>query len=222
MLIRPCMSLDRRPRTKRAEAATQRPDRPKHANSRTALQRTGDLAFIAKWRLHGLPLDALHEKLNESLAGTRTVSRAQVGFDLKEVDAAWRAERQVAIETLRDRELAILDAMQSELWDAWEKSKLPRKMRRVKQFRDGSADATGNFTGREKTERVFEESDSYGDPAIMGQLLRVSELRAKICGWLAPQQVRHAGPEGGPVAVGAGAAPIVNVFIAPRPQEAHT
>jgi len=160
-----------------------------------------------------LPLDALHEKLNESLAGTRTLSRAQVGFDLQKVDDAWRAERQTTIETLRDKELGKLEEAERELRDAWEKSKLPRKMRRVKQFRDGTADAAGNFTGREKTETVFEQCDRYGDPAIMGQLLRIIELRAKICGYYAPQQARHASPDGGPLPVGTVAAPIVRVFI---------
>ena len=214
-------SLDRKPRKGQAEAATQRAHRKKFANSRNALQRTADLAFLARWRLRGLNLDALHIKLNEHLSGLRKVSRAQVGVDLKAVDQAWREEREQNITHLRDRELARLEADEHELVEAWEKSKKNQGKRRVKQVRDGTVDKKGVFAGDEKTEKTFDDADSYGDPAIYAQILAVRSLRAKICGWTAPVRVQHSGHDGGPLPVGAGAAPIINLTIAaPRDGEA--
>lgn len=220
-------SLHRRPRDKRAEAATQRPNRKKHANTRTALQKNGDLAFLTKWRLRGLALDALVEKLNESItaAGRPRLSRKQVALDLKCVDNAWRAQREADITVLRDRELAKLDADEAELLDAWENSKLKQGSKRIKRTRDGkvtagkgpAGDPVEVFTGDEKREETVETSDSYGDPAIYAQILAVRKLRAQICGWNAPQKVQHSGPDGGALPVGAGAVPIVNVTIAPAP-----
>lgn len=217
--VKASMSLDRKPRNKRAEGATQRAKRKRHANSRTALQRTGDLAFLTKWRLRGLTLDALIEKINEGIiaAGRPRLSRSQVAMDLKAVDVAWREQRQSDITVLRDRELAKLDADESELQDAWDKSKRPTGKKFKQVTRDGTVDAAGIFSGDEKTVQGFTESESYGDPAIMAQILRIREIRAKLCGWTAAVKVQHSGHDGGALPVGAGAAPIINITIAAPP-----
>lgn len=216
-------SLDRRPRKGQAEAATQRAVRHKFANSRTALQRSGDLAFLTKWRLLGLTLPALVEKLNGELptAGRPKLSRAQIAADLKAVDNAWRAERQANIEALRDRELAKMDVQERELWNEWEKSKKATGKRYTQVIEDGTVDKKGKFTGDRKTVKSLTDSDSYGDPAIMAQIGAIQDRRGKICGWIAPQKIQAVGPDGGPLPVGAGAVPIINLTInAPRPGEA--
>jgi hypothetical protein len=200
------MSLDRRPRHKRAEAATQRPCRHRNANSRTALQRSGDLAFLAKWRMHGLSLDALHEKLNQSLGGARKLSRAQVGFDLKAVDGAWREERAHDIAHLRDMELAKLDVLERELWEAWDKTKEPLERRHLQIVKSGRAGG-----GNRKTTKLVTTDERHGDVAIMAQILRVIEIRARILGIAGPQKVEQSRPEG----AGLVSAPIVRVIIAP-------
>lgn len=212
--------MDRRPRAGRAEKATQRRVKKKHANTRTALQRSGDLAFIAKWRILGLPFDALLQKLNAALAeaGRTRLSRAQFGYDLKDVDDAWRAERAENITNLRDKELAKLDVQEAELWEAWEKSKKAQGQRKVKQTQDGNVDPKGIFAGKQKTEKTFTDADSYGDPAIMAAILRLGERRDKICGYGAAVKVNHAGHDGGALPVGVGGSPIVRVIIAAAPE----
>jgi DNA-binding transcriptional MerR regulator len=204
-------SLNRRPRDGRYEAATQRPDKKKNANCRTALQREKDLAFIARWRNYGYALDAIHQKLKAECeeGGRKPISRHQVYLDLKAVDKAWQEERQKHVETLRDKDLARLEADEFQLVEAWEASKKSLTKQKVKQ--------SGNTADGTKTEKTFETVSNYGDPAIMGQILRIRELRAKICGYAAPQRIEHTGADGAPLPATV-AAPIINVTIAPPPQ----
>lgn len=213
-------SLDKKPRRLRAaEGATQRPQKKKFANTRNALQKTQDHAFIARWRHYGLPVDALVVKLNEHLVSINRpkLSRAQIAADLKQVEDAWRAEREFHVTHLRDRDLQKLDADELQLVEAWEKSKLPTVKKKFKNVTAGAPPKEGEAAPAGRTERAGEEVSSYGDPAIYAQILRVRELRARICGWLAPVKVTATGPDGGPMPVGAGAVPIVHVTIAPPP-----
>jgi hypothetical protein len=181
------------------------------------MQKTADLAFLAKWRSRGEPLDTLHERINLHLqpAG-RKLSKTQVYEDLKLVDQAWRDAREKDVTTLRDGELAKLDIDEAELLEAWEKSKTAQIRR--KNVNSGRTGADGGFIGTKDTVQTVESSDSYGDPAIMAQIMSIRRHRAALCGWIAPQRVQHAGHDGGALPVGTAVAPIVTVTIAPPPE----
>lgn len=210
------MSLDARQRP--ADKATQRRDKPLHANSRTALQRTVDLAFISKWRVLGMSIDAIAEKLNAELAGTRVISRAQVGHDTKKIDNAWRAERAQSMEKLKERELARLDTMEAELWASWERSKLDAERLMKQVTEDGKVGADGKFVGDRKTVQSVLKHKQNGDVAIMAALTRISDQRSKIYGFAAPVKMEHTGTDGAPLPASA-IAPIIHVTIAAPPKE---
>lgn len=85
-------------------------------NKRTKEVRENDLVKISKLYLQG--------KTQREIAQVIGVSRVQISYDLKQIFTEWKAER---ISTFEERlllELSKIDFLESEAWEAWEKSKV--------------------------------------------------------------------------------------------------
>jgi len=82
---------------------------------RTEFQILNDRVNIAKWYLQG--------KTQNEIALKIGVTRQQISYDLKKIMEEWKQERLKDFEERLLAELCKLDLIESEAWEAWEKSK---------------------------------------------------------------------------------------------------
>ncbi len=178
---------------------------------RTDPQKLWDRMFIAEKRMQGWTLERITAGLNETRAGLYTLNQASVHLDLQGIEQQWKASILRDIDTAKGRELAELDRLGDEAWQAWERSKA--QYRQATVIVDGVAEGDGAPPKKRKSKIVTE--DQHGDPRFMDTILRIQDRRAKILGLNAPITV--ANPDGSPLAAGQSLAPIVTVVIAPPP-----
>ncbi|NIP53215.1 MAG: hypothetical protein GWN94_14245, partial [Phycisphaerae bacterium] len=91
--------------------------------------------------------------------------------DLKTIQKRWRTDTTIDLDEARQRELARIDQLEREYWQAWEKSKQPRK--RVSQ--------TDKTVSRQTEERT-------GDPRYLAGVQWCIQQRCKLLDIEAPQR----------------------------------
>ena len=165
------------------------------ATKRTKDQRLFDMAAIERWRVQGKTV----RQIADLLAQERPyqISPTQVFKDLKRIEADWIERAQKDIAALKARELRGLDEQESELWAAWEKSKLDAE----KTTEENGSGATGPWT---KSSTVKERQ--CGDVSFQNAILAVRAQRAKLLGLEAPSKSELSGPAGVPLA---GSGPVI-------------
>jgi len=173
--------------------------KPPTANKRTSTQKAADMLFIERHALRGKTL----RQIAELLAKERpyTISHAQVGADLKKLKEAWRQESLAMVGAEKEKELRKLDVVESEAWDAWDKSKqatsrttLTKKAAAAKK---GEGAAASDGGGTETKSAV--QTTSAGDPAFIAKILDVHDRRVKLLGLAAPTKTELTGADGGPL-----------------------
>lgn len=150
---------------------------------RTKEQRESDKSFCAELFVKGYSYKQIAEKLNERTKQNGldyTISIQQIYTDINNILASWKKERFDCIDKYMQLELKRLDKMEVELWEAWERSKEPK---RKTQIRGGSILNT-HISGGILDKRELE--DKNGDPRYLDLLLKVQERRAKLLGYNAP------------------------------------
>ena len=135
---------------------------------RTKEQRAADLKEMARLRLFGHSQTAIAEKLG---VGQATVSR-----DLAEIVKGWKAEAVADMDEIKAKELAKLDALEVEAYEAWQGSK---KESQKKVVEDRPGKSGGKFAKIETTQ-------NDGDPRFLQALLAIQDRRAKIQGFDVP------------------------------------
>lgn len=153
---------------------------------RTKEQRESDKSFCAELFVKGYSYKQIAEKLNERTKQNGldyTISIQQIYTDINNILASWKKERFDCIDKYMQLELKRLDKMEVELWEAWERSKEPK---RKTQIRGGSILNT-RISGGILDKRELE--DKNGDPRYLDLLLKVQERRAKLLGYNAPLKV---------------------------------
>lgn len=146
---------------------------------RTASQLLDDRAFCASYLLRSYSIDQITRLLNERNTNEGrgyTITRQQVGYDLKLLRTQWKA---AALESIGDQiviELEKLDLIERELWDAWDRSK--GRKERVKS-KVNKTDKDGSSVDDE-VERTTETLN--GDPRYMTLILQARERRAALLG----------------------------------------
>lgn len=153
---------------------------------RTKEQRESDKSFCAELFVKGYSYKQIAEKLNERTKQNGldyTISIQQIYTDINNILASWKKERFDCIDKYMQLELKRLDKMEVELWEAWERSKEPK---RKTQIRGGSILNT-RISGGILDKR--ELKDENGDPRYLDLLLKVQERRAKLLGYNAPLKV---------------------------------
>ena len=149
---------------------------------RTKAQRLADMVYIENEVVRGKP----HLTIAKELSAIRpyTLSRSQVNYDYRKIQACWRIEMVAAVDNLKCKELAGITIQETELWEAWDKSKLDHTKRNEERTTSGTK-------GTSKKVRTEKESQC-GDVAYMDALLRLRERRAKLLGLDAPVRVANA------------------------------
>lgn len=162
----------------------------KFANKRTEAQRAIDLHFIEQRHIRGATAARITTELNEQRP--YKLSPSQIAHDLVEIRNLWEARTVATRNAQITRELAGLDEQETELWEAWEKSKKETIKQVVEQRTRGGKARNGT------TQRIEKEL-KHGDPAYMRLILEVRQQRAKLLGLNAPEKLEHTGADGEPL-----------------------
>lgn len=150
--------------------------RLRHGYRRTPEQRENDLVFCTDLFLRGYSYRQISDLLNKRNAKMgldyAIVPPMRVYKDLKQLLINWKREHEENIDLYITKELSKLDKIETELWDAWERS----KKRIVSKIRQSGL----------KTER----SETFaGNPRYLDLVLSVQQRRAKLLGLDAPVKV---------------------------------
>lgn len=132
------------------------------SNKRTPTERENDLQRIAALYLKG--------KRQSDIALELGVTQPQISYDLKEIHKRWRESALVNMNEAKQRELARIDELEREYWDAWERSKQD-----VTKTVTGKSDKDGNRASISKEQQV-------GNASYLAGVQWCIEQRCKIFG----------------------------------------
>ena len=133
---------------------------------RSKAQRERDLAQISQRYLRGEPQTRIAETLD--------VSQQTVSNDLKELQRRWQASALVDLNAAKAQELAKIDNLEREYWEAWERS-CEDAGTVVKKAKEGGA--------KEATQTIKGQA---GDPRFLTGVQWCIERRCKLLGLDAP------------------------------------
>lgn len=85
------------------------------APKRSSIQRENDLPKIAKQYLQGIPQARIAKELG--------ISQPQICADLKVIRSRWRESSIRDFDVAKSEELAKIDLVETQAWEAWEESK---------------------------------------------------------------------------------------------------
>lgn len=150
--------------------------RLRHGYRRTPEQRENDLVFCTDLFLRGYSYRQISDLLNQRNAKMgldyAIVPPMRVYKDLKQLLINWKREHEENIDLYITKELSKLDKIETELWDAWERSK-KRIVSKIRQ------------SGLKKERR----ETFAGNPRYLDLVLSVQQRRAKLLGLDAPVKV---------------------------------
>lgn len=116
------------------------------------------------------------------IANELKISQPTVSRDLAAVQKQWRESAVLDMNEAKQRELARIDTLEREYWQAWEASKKDIVTTRQKGIK---------IEGREVDvkEVTLEKRTSTGNPAYLAGVMSCIEQRCKILGLVAPPNV---------------------------------
>jgi predicted transcriptional regulator len=124
------------------------------------------------------------------IAKLAKVSQPTVSRDLSYLRIEWQRKASRSFSLKISQELAKLDQLELEYWQAWERSKKPKTSR-------ASEGAINGENGDVKTNKIQrKEEDSYGDPRYLEGVERCIEKRCKLLGLFAPEKIAPTDPSG--------------------------
>ena len=142
--------------------------------SRNALQRENDYAQITSYYLRGWTQVAIAAEVG--------LSQQQVSIDIRTIQARWRKDTTINLDEHKSKELAKLDELEREYWQAWESSKSERT--KARQESSGKVDKKTKKPVINKA--TMEKEDRDGNPAFLSGVLSCIDRRCKILGIDAP------------------------------------
>jgi hypothetical protein len=135
----------------------------------------------------------LQGKFQDEIAKVVKVDRATVSRDLRSVQAEWLKSGVMDLNAAKARELAKLDEVERQAWDAWEKSRKDAETMEVTGTAQG---------GKGKPDKVKKITKGQaGDSRFLGIILDCVNRRCEILGLDAPKKLEHGGIDGGPIPI---------------------
>ena len=138
------------------------------APKRTKFEREKDLLAISSLYLQGITQAEIGQRIG--------VSQQQISYDLKVLRKRWLQSSIVNIDEAKARELARVDHLEREYWEAWEKSKNPVKTIASKKV-DG-----------QQTEKTIQGETGTGDPRYLSGVQWCINKRCEVLGLDAPSR----------------------------------
>jgi hypothetical protein len=153
---------------------------------RTPFQRERDLVKVSNLYLSGHTQHEIAEEINETpeyvLTGI-TITQQTISSDLKLLHRRWLKESNYKIDRYKARELARLDKIEREYWQAWERSIEKKPI----------------IAPNGKVVMIDDEIQYFspdGDPRFLAGIERIVEQRRKIFGIDAPTKIAPTTPDG--------------------------
>lgn len=150
---------------------------------RTPTQREADRSIVAREILMGSSLREIAAMINNMDDRDYEISFQTIGNDAQAILQEWQDERKAYIDKMMDRELAKLDLIEREMWDAWKKSKEGRKSTKI----TGSKVTNGRVTGGDVAERKLEETT--GDTRYIDKIQWCIEKRLSLLDLDSPKKL---------------------------------
>lgn len=156
---------------------------------RSKIERQRDKEIIAELYIKG--------KRQSEIAEIIGVTQQQISFDLKSIQKDWLKNTAILLDEFKVKELAKLDQLEREAWEAWRRSigKIETKTiiaKGLKQNEEGKI--SSNLI--DQNTRVEEK---IGDPRFLDIVIRCVEKRCKLLGLDMPTKL--AGVDGGPLTI---------------------
>lgn len=139
---------------------------------RTEIQREADLVRMAEMYCRGYSLTKIAEVIG--------VTKQQLSYDLKEIKERWKQRTTMDLDAKKSEELAKLDAIEMEAWEAFRRSQAEFTAQTVRA-------AEGKGKSGAKTKEVSKHTESrYGDARFLETALRCVAKRCEMLGLNAP------------------------------------
>ena len=127
------------------------------------------------------------------IAGELGLSRQQIGYDLNAIREEWLRSSLTDFNQRKAEELARLDRLEREYWNAWIESKKETQVSTTEQTKGGE--------GGDRLRAVVRKEQQTGNPQYLAGVQSCIEQRCKILGLHAPTVTQLTGPGGGPIPV---------------------
>lgn len=142
------------------------------ANKRTPLKREADLVVTADLYQRGVPMT--------EIAKTVGVTWQQIQYDLADIRKRWLEKMIEKFDAKKAEELAKIDRLEREYWEAWDRSRQDRTSTTVKAGE-----------GKEKRKEVSKTTEQhYGDPRFLYGIQWCISKRCEILGLNAPTKLK--------------------------------
>lgn len=128
----------------------------------------------------------LSGKTQTEIAKEQDVTQATISRDLKALREQWLASALIDINEAKGRELAKIDALEVEYWEAWRRS-IGEQIRERTKAKGISID--GQAGSPKQIEKTVQKFTLIGDPRFLQGIERCIDKRCKILGLDAPQIV---------------------------------
>lgn len=142
------------------------------APKRTKFEREKDLLAISDLYLQGITQAEIGQRLD--------VSQQQISYDLRVLRKRWQQSSIVNINEAKAKELARVDHLEREYWEAWERS--------VGEHRTKTVKARGTEIKGNLAEQTLKTEDINGDPRYLSGIQWCINKRCELLGLDAPSK----------------------------------
>lgn len=116
------------------------------------------------------------------IAGIVGVTQQQVSADLRVLSKKWKESALIDIDTIKAKDLAKIDELEREYYEAWERSRKVQTKKRMKK---------SERSGGELKEQSMEEREMIGDPRFLEGVRWCIAKREGVFGYGAPKKLDH-------------------------------
>lgn len=160
--------------------AIKRKNASKYARKRTVEEKLQDRVLITKLLAARKTHWEITQAINDGKPAEQHISRQQVSSDIKAMRKAWTDEVKQRGDDIIGRDLMVIEQLEREAWEAWEKSKKEQVKKSTRKNSDGG--------GGEYTTMTASTLSSYGDPRFLAEIRSLIAERAKLLGIYAPEK----------------------------------
>jgi hypothetical protein len=140
------------------------------------------------------------------IAAKHNVSQSQISLDLKWIRGEWLKSATASMGEIKARELAKIDKLELEYYDAWERSKKDAETKIIEGKGDKTSDSPSDIKQTIRTE------GQIGDPRYLSGVQWCIEQRMKIFGMYAPTKIAPTDPTGEKEWTGQSESDLINEF----------
>lgn len=150
---------------------------------RTAGQHEADLVFIADLYSKGYAIPDIVQRINETRP--YELSTEVVSADIRKIHSRWIHSYLVDFDHAKAKELAHIDSLEREYWEAWRNSLKAQETVDTEKVDDSQGNVRGGKTPTYSRTKVKKRKrDSYGSAEYLAGVQWCIEQRCKIMGLL--------------------------------------